>query len=55
MPKIHRTTVEAERPCIRRLRIDLQDFEYIDIGEELPNVSAVPVLVKSLVFAVKSN
>ncbi|MFC1962967.1 ethanolamine ammonia-lyase reactivating factor EutA, partial [Chloroflexota bacterium] len=30
--------------------IELQDFDYIDIGEELPDAKAVPVVVKSLVF-----
>ena len=30
--------------------IDLQDFDFIDIGEEIPDVHAVPVVVKSLVF-----
>ncbi len=33
--------------------IELQDFDYIDIGEELPNVSAVPVTIKSLVFGAR--
>ena len=27
MLKTHGPAVDAERPCIRRLRIDLQDFE----------------------------
>ncbi len=30
--------------------IDLQEFDYIDIGEELPPSGAVPVVIKSLVF-----
>ncbi|MFC2060078.1 ethanolamine ammonia-lyase reactivating factor EutA [Chloroflexota bacterium] len=34
--------------------INLQDFDYIDIGRELPNVSAVPVTIKSLIFGARS-
>jgi ethanolamine utilization protein EutA len=30
--------------------IDLKDFDFIDIGEELRNTKAVPVVIKSLVF-----
>jgi ethanolamine utilization protein EutA len=30
--------------------VELRDFDYIDIGEELPDARAVPVVVKSLVF-----
>ena len=30
--------------------IDLQEFDYIDIGKELAAVQAVPVIIKSLVF-----
>jgi ethanolamine utilization protein EutA len=30
--------------------IDLREFDYIDIGEELPLSGAVPVVIKSLVF-----
>lgn len=30
--------------------IDLKDFDFIDIGEELPDVKAVPVVIKSLIF-----
>jgi ethanolamine utilization protein EutA len=30
--------------------IDLKDFDFIDIGKELPNAKAVPVVIKSLVF-----
>lgn len=30
--------------------IDLQDFDYIDIGEELPDAGVVPVVIKSLIF-----
>lgn len=30
--------------------IDLKDFDFIDIGEELPDARAVPVVIKSLVF-----
>ena len=30
--------------------IDLKDFDFIDIGEELPEVKAVPVVIKSLIF-----
>jgi ethanolamine utilization protein EutA len=31
--------------------VELGDLDYIDLGEELPEVHAVPVVVKSLVFA----
>jgi len=30
--------------------IDLKDFDFIDIGEELPDARAVPVVIKSLIF-----
>ena len=30
--------------------IDLRDFDFIDIGEELPDAKAVPVVIKSLIF-----
>lgn len=30
--------------------IDLRDFDFIDIGAELPDVKAVPVVIKSLIF-----
>jgi ethanolamine utilization protein EutA len=30
--------------------IDLRDFDFIDIGEELPEAKAVPVVIKSLIF-----
>lgn len=30
--------------------IDLKDFDFIDIGEELPDAKAVPVVIKSLIF-----
>lgn len=30
--------------------IDLKDFDFIDIGEQLPDVKAVPVVIKSLIF-----
>jgi len=30
--------------------IDLKDFDFIDIGEELPEAKAVPVVIKSLIF-----
>ncbi|MBI4524679.1 MAG: ethanolamine ammonia-lyase reactivating factor EutA [Deltaproteobacteria bacterium] len=30
--------------------IDLKDFDFIDIGEELPEARAVPVVIKSLIF-----
>jgi len=30
--------------------IDLTDFDFIDIGEELPDAKAVPVVIKSLIF-----
>jgi ethanolamine utilization protein EutA len=30
--------------------VEVSDFDYIDIGEELPEARAVPVVVKSLVF-----
>ncbi len=30
--------------------IDLKDFDFIDIGEELPDAQAVPVVIKSLIF-----
>lgn len=30
--------------------IELQDFDYIDIGKELPGPHAVPVVIKSLIF-----
>ncbi|MBI4186732.1 MAG: ethanolamine ammonia-lyase reactivating factor EutA [Chloroflexi bacterium] len=33
--------------------IELQDFDYIDIGEVLTNVSVVPVAIKSLIFAAR--
>ncbi len=30
--------------------IDLKDFDFVDIGEELPEAKAVPVVIKSLIF-----
>jgi len=30
--------------------IDLKDFDFIDIGQELPDAKAVPVVIKSLIF-----
>lgn len=30
--------------------IDLKDFDFVDIGEELPEARAVPVVIKSLIF-----
>ncbi|HEV8343817.1 MAG TPA: ethanolamine ammonia-lyase reactivating factor EutA [Candidatus Binatia bacterium] len=30
--------------------VDLKDFDFIDIGEELPDAKAVPVVIKSLIF-----
>ena len=30
--------------------VELRDFDYIDIGEELPDVGVVPVVIKSLIF-----
>jgi ethanolamine utilization protein EutA len=30
--------------------IELKDFDFIDIGEELPDAKAVPVVIKSLIF-----
>ena len=33
--------------------VDLGDLDYIDLGEELEGVQAVPVVVKSLVFATR--
>ncbi len=30
--------------------IDLQDFDYIDIGEQMPDAHVVPVVIKSLIF-----
>ena len=30
--------------------IDLREFDYIDIGAMIPSWSAVPVVIKSLVF-----
>ncbi len=30
--------------------IDLKDFDFIDIGEEIPDAKAVPVVIKSLIF-----
>ncbi len=30
--------------------IDLKDFDFIDIGQELPDAKAVPVVIKSLMF-----
>jgi ethanolamine utilization protein EutA len=30
--------------------IDLKDFDFVDIGEELPDARAVPVVIKSLIF-----
>lgn len=30
--------------------IDLKDFDFIDVGEELPDARAVPVVIKSLIF-----
>jgi ethanolamine utilization protein EutA len=30
--------------------IDLKDYDFIDIGEELPDARAVPVVIKSLIF-----
>src|SRR5713226_2163426 len=28
----------------------LKDFDFVDIGEELPDAKAVPVVIKSLIF-----
>ncbi|MFQ5682551.1 MAG: ethanolamine ammonia-lyase reactivating factor EutA [Candidatus Binatia bacterium] len=30
--------------------IDLKDFDFVDIGEEIPDAKAVPVVIKSLIF-----
>lgn len=30
--------------------IDLKDFDFVDIGQELPDARAVPVVIKSLIF-----
>jgi len=30
--------------------VDLKDFDFVDIGEELPDAKAVPVVIKSLIF-----
>jgi ethanolamine utilization protein EutA len=30
--------------------IDLRDFDFVDIGQELPDAKAVPVVIKSLIF-----
>lgn len=30
--------------------IELKDFDFVDIGEELPDAKAVPVVIKSLIF-----
>lgn len=30
--------------------VELKDFDFIDIGEELPEAKAVPVVIKSLIF-----
>jgi ethanolamine utilization protein EutA len=30
--------------------IDLKDFDFVDIGQELPEAKAVPVVIKSLIF-----
>ena len=30
--------------------IELQDFDFIDIGEQMPDSHVVPVVIKSLVF-----
>ena len=30
--------------------IDLKDFDFVDIGQELPDAKAVPVVIKSLIF-----
>jgi ethanolamine utilization protein EutA len=37
-------------PIISIDNIDLQEFDYIDIGAQLPSSGAVPVVIKSLVF-----
>lgn len=41
-----------EQPIISIDGIRLQDFDFVDIGEELEHVDAVPVVIKSLLFRV---
>ncbi|HLB12720.1 MAG TPA: ethanolamine ammonia-lyase reactivating factor EutA, partial [Dehalococcoidia bacterium] len=41
-----------QQPIISIDGIRLQDFDFIDIGEELAQVEAVPVVIKSLIFRV---
>jgi ethanolamine utilization protein EutA len=42
--------LDAPRPVISIDGLDLQAFDFIDIGELLPSSGAVPVVIKSLVF-----
>lgn len=39
-----------EGPLVSIDGIELQDFDFIDIGEQLPESKVVPVVIKSLVF-----
>ncbi|MDZ4245636.1 MAG: ethanolamine ammonia-lyase reactivating factor EutA, partial [Dehalococcoidia bacterium] len=45
-------TNEMKTPCpvLSIDGIELQDFDYIDIGELIPDAQVVPVVIKSLVF-----
>ncbi|MDP2662825.1 MAG: ethanolamine ammonia-lyase reactivating factor EutA, partial [Dehalococcoidia bacterium] len=42
----------SDYPIISIDGIRLQDFDFVDIGEEMPQVEAVPVVIKSLLFRV---
>ncbi len=42
----------ADYPIISIDGIHLEDFDFVDIGEEMPQVEAVPVVIKSLLFRV---
>ncbi|KQZ11744.1 ethanolamine utilization protein EutA [Microbacterium sp. MEC084] len=42
--------LDAPRPVISIDGLDLQAFDFIDVGELLPATGAVPVVIKSLVF-----
>ena len=42
-------------PVISIDGIDLQEFDYIDIGSLIPSSGAVPVVIKSLIFPTHPN
>ena len=42
--------LEVKRDVVAIDEIELRDFDFIDIGEEIGGRQAVPVVVKSLVF-----